>query len=288
MAELDLGKIKGTDGRNATINGVEAVTIEVGGGLTGAMEGNQLTITASANAGAHNAIYRGKALGDAVTAEQYAAISGGTFDDLYIGDYWTIGGVNYRIAAFDYYYKAGNTACFSHHAVMVPDTQLYTAQMHNTLSGAYESGAANTTEGGYVGSDLYKTGLERAKTIIKAAFADHVLSHQRYLTNAVSNGCASAGAWFESEVDLMTEHMVYGCGLFSPVSNGSTVPANSRVGKTQLPLFAFRPDLISIRQGYWLSDVVSAADFACVGSSSVAYSYGASLAYGVRPAFLIS
>ena len=55
------------------------------------------------NAGAHNSIYRGKYLGSSVTAEQYTAISSGTFEDLYIGDYWTIGGVNYRIAAFNYY-----------------------------------------------------------------------------------------------------------------------------------------------------------------------------------------
>ena len=61
------------------------------------------------NAGAHNAIYRGKSLGSTVTTAQYAAIKAGTFDDLYIGDYWTIGGVNYRIAAFDYYLNSGDT-----------------------------------------------------------------------------------------------------------------------------------------------------------------------------------
>ena len=55
------------------------------------------------NAGVHNSIYRGKPLGSTVTAAQYAEIAAGTFKDLYIGDYWTIGGVNYRIAAFDYY-----------------------------------------------------------------------------------------------------------------------------------------------------------------------------------------
>ena len=35
------------------------------------------------NAGAHNAIYRGKNLGTRVTAEQWAVITAGTFDDLY-------------------------------------------------------------------------------------------------------------------------------------------------------------------------------------------------------------
>ena len=38
------------------------------------------------NAGFHNSVYRGKYLGSSVTAEQYAQISAGTFDDLFIGD----------------------------------------------------------------------------------------------------------------------------------------------------------------------------------------------------------
>ena len=38
------------------------------------------------NAGAHNAIYRGKSLGSTVTTAQYAAIKAGTFDDLYMSD----------------------------------------------------------------------------------------------------------------------------------------------------------------------------------------------------------
>lgn len=239
------------------------------------------------NAGAHNSIYRGKNLGTNVTAKQWTNIKNGTFEDLYIGDYWNISGVNYRIAAFDYYFNTGDTVCTKHHAVIVPDTQLYAAQMHNTPSGSYEAGAANTTEGGYVGSDMYKTNLEKAKTTIENAFAGHVLKHRLYLTNAVSDGCASASLWVDSEVELMTEHMVYGCGVFSPVSDGSSIPSNSRIGKSQLPLFTFRPDLISNRQWYWLRDVVSAACFAYIGGTGFATYHGASDDSGVRPAFSI-
>ena len=61
------------------------------------------------NAGAHNAIYRGKNLGTSVTTAQYNAIKAGTFDDLYIGDYWVINGVTWRIAAFDYYLRCGDS-----------------------------------------------------------------------------------------------------------------------------------------------------------------------------------
>lgn len=240
------------------------------------------------NAGAHNAIYRGKSLGSTVTTAQYAAIKAGTFDDLYIGDYWTIGGVNYRIAAFDYYLNSGDTSCNTHHVVIVPDTCLYNAQMHNTSSGGYEAGAANTTAGGYVGSDMYKSNLEQAKTTIKSAFSGHVLKHRIYLTNAVANGRASGGAWCDSEVDLMCEQMVYGSGIFSPVSDGSNVPANYRVEKSQLPLFQHEPSRICNRATWWLRDVITASYFAYVSDDGTADYHYASNSLGVRPAFCIS
>ena len=240
------------------------------------------------NAGAHNAIYRGKSLGSTVTTAQYAAIKAGTFDDLYIGDYWTIGGVNYRIAAFDYYLNSGDTNCTTHHVVIVPDTCLYNAQMHNTSSGGYEGGAANTTTGGYVGSDMYKSNLEQAKTTIKSAFSGHVLKHRIYLTNAVANGRASGGAWCDSEVDLMCEQMVYGSGIFSPVSDGSNVPANYRVEKSQLPLFQHEPSRICNRNNWWLRDVITASTFAGVNGDGLACCGDASGSNGVRPAFCIS
>lgn len=231
----------------------------------------------SPNAGAHNAIYRGKFLGNSVTAAQYAEIAAGTFDDLYIGDYWTIGGVNYRIAAFDYYLNSGDTACTAHHVVLVPDTCLYNAAMNST----------NTTAGGYVGSAMYKSHLEQAKTIIKNAFSGHVLKHRIRLTNAVSNGHASDSAWCDSEVDLMCEHMVYGSGIFSPVSYNSDAPANHRVEKSQLPLFQHDPSKICNGDNWWLRDVITGRNFADVYELGIADNSGAINIYGVRPFFCI-
>lgn len=240
------------------------------------------------NAGAHNAVYRGKALGNTVTAAQYAAIKAGTFDDLYIGDYWTISDVNYRIAAFDYFLNSGDTECTDHHVVLVPDTVLYNAQMHNTSSGDYEDGAENnTTAGGYVGSDMYKSNLEQAKTIIKSAFSGHVLKHRIYLTNAVANGRASGGAWCDAEVDLMCEQMVYGSGILSPVSDGSNVPNNYRVEKSQLPLFQHEPSRICNSAAWWLRDVITASYFARVNNDGGAHYDYASFSLGVRTYFCI-
>lgn len=230
------------------------------------------------NAGAHNSIYRGKNLGTTVTEEQWEAISSGTFTDLYIGDYWVIGGVNWRIAAFDYYLNCGDTSFTKHHAVIVPDTCLYSAQMNTT----------NVTTGAYKGSAMYTANLTQAKSTINSAFgSSHVLSHRIYLSNATSNGRASAGEWTDSTVDLMCEHMVYGSGIFSPVSDGSNVPNNYRVEKGQLPLFALEPSRICNRDTWWLRDVITAASFADVGNSGNASCGNASGSDGVRPAFCI-
>lgn len=230
------------------------------------------------NAGAHNSIYRGKNLGTTVTEEQWEAISSGTFTDLYIGDYWVIGGVNWRIAAFDYYLNCGDTSFTKHHAVIVPDTCLYSAQMNTT----------NVTTGAYKGSAMYTANLTQAKSTINSAFgSSHVLSHRIYLSNATSNGRASAGEWTDSTVDLMCEHMVYGSGIFSPVSDGSNVPNNYRVEKGQLPLFALEPSRICNRDTWWLRDVITAAYFARVDYTGAAYYYDASSSLGVRPAFCI-
>ena len=230
------------------------------------------------SAGSHNAIYRGKHLGNSVSAAQFAAIAAGTFDDMYIGDYWTIDGVTYRIAAFDYYYRAGDTDCLTHHVTLVPDASMYSHCMNDT----------NVTTGAYVGSKMYTEGLTQAKNTINAAFGtSHILNHRQYLQNAVTDNYASGGSWYDSTVELMTEQNVYGCKIFGNMLNGTALPNSYTVDKSQYPLFKFRPDMISNRQWFWLRDVVSAANFARVRGDGNAVYASASGASGVRPAFSI-
>ena len=238
-----------------------------------------MRLTAPDGAAAHNCVYRGKALGTSVTSEQWAAIQNGTFDGLFLGDYWTINGVDYIIAAFDYWYKCGDTACNTHHAVVIPRSQLYT----------YKFNPTNTTEGGYVGSDLYKNGLTQAKTTFNTAFGSaHILNHREYLVNAVTNGKPTGSDWYDSTVDLMNENMVYGGRQFSPMPDGTdpwNTCRNYTIDKSQLPLFRLAPWMSFVRdQWRWLRDVVSASNFANCGGNGTAYCNGASYAHGVWPA----
>ena len=252
-----------------------------GGTLTGplVMPGGGEVVSIMDNAATHNMVYRGKALGTSVTSEQWAAIKVGTFKDLYLGDYWSIGGMDYIIAAFDYWYKCGDTACNTHHAVVIPRSQLYT----------YKFNPTNTTEGGYVGSDLYKNGLTQAKTTFNTAFGSaHILNHREYLVNAVTNGKPTGSDWYDSTVDLMNENMVYGGRQFSPMPDGTdpwNTCRNYTIDKSQLPLFRLAPWMSFVRdQWCWLRDVVSAAGFAYCNGYGYADCGGASNACGVWPA----
>ena len=255
-------------------NGVKVITVE------NLHKGLQADIDSVRNvladgAAAHNCIYRGKNLGTSVTAEQYAAISSGKFTDLYIGDYWVIKGVTYRIAAFDYYYNCGDTNFTKHHAVIVPDTSLYKAQMNTS----------NVTTGGYTGSAMYKSNLAQAKTTIKAAFGSaHVLTKRELLTNAVNGNTPSGWAWFDSDVELMNEVQVYGSVAWGAHDgNGYNVAS----GDGQFPLFMFDRTKLHNREDYWLRDVSSATYFSYVSNGGRADSDYASFSFGVRPAFKI-
>ena len=255
-------------------NGVKVITVE------NLHKGLQTDIDSVRNvladgAAAHNCIYRGKNLGTSVTAEQYTAISSGKFTDLYIGDYWVINGVTYRIAAFDYYYNCGDTNFTKHHVVIVPDTSLYKAQMNTS----------NVTTGGYTGSAMYKSNLAQAKTTIKAAFGSaHVLTKRELLTNAVNGNTPSGWAWFDSDVELMNEVQAYGSVAWGAHDgNGYNVAS----GDGQFPLFMFDRTKLHNREDYWLRDVASATAFSLVGSNGNANHYTASFSFGVRAAFCI-
>lgn len=249
--------------------------------LLGEMEGIDAKIESLnySNAGAHNSIYRGKDLGSEVTAAQWKAISDGAFEDLYIGDYWTINNVNWRIAHFDYWLNTGDTNCTTHHAVIVPDTNLYTAKMNdeNTVAGGYynskmRGGASYLVSGS---SNLYN-----AKVVIDTAFGSaHILSHRELLTNAVSGGNVSGWAWYDSIVDLMSEVMVYGHPTWS-VSGYETA-----INKEQLALFRIDHSRICNRAHWWLRGVYTDPRFTRVADAGVADYAAASSSFGVRPAF---
>lgn len=239
-------------------------------------------IVVASNAGAHNAIYRGKDITskfyDGTLSQQIAA---GTFDDIFIGDY-IIGqtsGRKYLVADINYRLHCGDTECTKPHILLIPEKIMGTAQMNDS----------HVTTGGYVGSKMHTTNLVQFKTVIQNDFGSgHILNHRVVLTNAVTDGKSSGWAWYDSTIELMNESMVYGHNAW-----GSHHGYETGADKSQLSLFKHRPDLIvalndaGSRYWYWLRDVVSSSGFANVSSNGDAGTNGAGGSGGVRPAFLI-
>ena len=239
------------------------------------------------NAGAHNAIYRGKDITskfyDGTLSQQIAA---GTFDDIFIGDY-IIGqtsGEKYLVADINYRLHMGDNACTKPHILMIPEKLMGFAMMNDT----------SITTGAYVGSKMYTTNLTPFKTKIKNDFgAGHILKHRNYLQDIVTSENDNLGDWYDSDIELMNETMIYGRNILKNNSNNShNMPDNNTIDNSQLSLFRLRHDSIvafddSGRNWYWLRDVVSSTKFAFVGFTGSATDGIASNVGGVRPAFLI-
>lgn len=223
-------------------------------------------------------IYRGKNLGSSVSLEQWEVIRNGKFTNLFVGDYWVIGDKTYRIADIDYLLHCGDTELTTHHLIIVPDTNMGNQKMNDT----------NITTGAYVGSKMRTEYMATAKTEIKTDFGEsHIIKYRDCLANATTSGYASAGGWNDCDIELMNERMVYGSPCFNPTSNGTVIPYNYTVCKSQLALFMLNPKAITTRYTYWLRDVVSAAAFADVNSNGNTACHAASGSRGVRPFFAI-
>jgi len=235
---------------------------------------------------AKRGLYRGASLGsgdtfaEASTAAQRAAIVDGSFEGLFIGDYWIIGGRIYRIADFNYWLGIGDEGkeFNTNHIVLLPDATFGNDKMND----------GNVTTGGYVGSKMYsneESVLNVARATISDQFGNYLATHREYLCNAVTSGAESAGAWFDSTAELMNEVMVYGTHIRTAKHNGTYLEESSN---KQLALFMLNPFFINPARYYtWLRNVASATLFAYVGRNGSAGNTSASDSYGVRPAFAV-
>ena len=246
---------------------------------------------------AHNAMWGGRDITASFNNGTVSAnIANGTFRDIFPGDYITkqvtISGktytVNWVIADCDYWINKGDgdTAVTVHHVAIVPQAPIFDANMN----------ATNTTEGGYMGSRMFKETIPACATGIVNAFgASHILTFRDWLisgmtANQISSGLPNftggaqwgASPWVSVQCDLMTEKMVLG----APVNSASAL--DEWCATRQMSAFRLSENLINYnRQWYWLRNIVSSAYFAVVGGVGSASAGGASSSFGVRPFALL-
>ena len=221
-------------------------------------------IQAALPAEMHRNIFREKSLGESITAEQLAAIRDGSFKDLYIGDYWEINGVKYRIADVNYWKNVGypeSEKVQKPHILIVPDTVLGSGQMHTS----------NSTYGGYRNSEMKSTRLNNIAKTLPDTFKSLLLTHRMF----------SDGAWINASVDLMSEVMVHGTYICTDNSNKQTSDTQ------QLALFRLAPELKTIGVNYWLRNVAGSQTYTLISQYGDASSDMATSTYGVRPVFAV-
>ncbi len=146
------------------------------------------------------------------------------------------------------------------------DGDLMLMVFEDCLKKEYRMNKAMTSEGAYEGSDL----RHALNTEILERFPGKVRKHMR----AFENG---------DFLRLLTSKEVF----------GESFNGDEKDEDAQLPIMKNRKNRVAsqgLSGGYewwWLQDVVSAAAFAAVYTAGNAIYHGASLAHGVRPAFLI-
>ena len=204
------------------------------------------------NSGYHNSIYRGKDISsNEADGSMYTNIANGTFDDIFVGDYFTktINGTSYvlRVAGCDLYLNRSDTALTAHHIAVIPDTVLGDYPMHD----------AATTGGGYVGTKMYTDTLPLWDGYFSTAFGTHLLTLRELMVNEIASDRPSGWSWFGRKTIIMTLEEVAGCNAFGAYY--TWYPYNIGISYGQLPLFRLSPDKICIRHTYWLRNMVNSS-----------------------------
>ena len=198
-------------------------------------------------AGYHNHITRGKNLGTSITSAQWNAIISGSFTDMFLGDYWEIGGMRHYIVHFDYMFNmegiagradwgaAGNDPngdpfvtegmpvinellLYPHHLVLMPDIGFGVGDMNSTEDAGKAYGVSTYRR------VKRKEIIEQLETMFGA---NHLLYWTEELVSALGpyNGDAndyapSARAAFSCQAELPSVFQL--TGIQPSMLNGST------------------------------------------------------------------
>lgn len=236
----------------------------------------------------HRNMFRGKNLGKSVSEAQWAAIRNGTFTDLWVGDFWTIGDNVWRIADIDYWFTSYNLGDnVWHHAVIVPDM---------AIDESFPAFAGNDIRGGLLASNFFNNNPQFAsiKSVALNAFGSenvYPINDSVWTSIVTDNGAAIAStADRQWTLYIMNEYQVYGHSITGKSGYRNGVPSlGQNTNTTQFSLFRLNPNAIATNPdvGYWLSDPASAGSLSIVQENGRAGSAGAGAQLGIRPAFAI-
>lgn len=254
---------------------------EYAGDIAATVNGKKVSMSTLAGiflqpgAAAHNAICRGKKLGNALTSEMLASIRDGSFNDLYVCDYIETEDNIYRFMDFDYFLGCCSSASGGriekHHAILVPDKVMGSSAIDNYPE------VTQPKE-----THMYVNKLPEITQTLKGIFGNNnVAIMDRVITKTV-NGESTGWDWVNVGADLLTEVMVMGHSSW-----GQWVGFQTGIMKGQLAGFRYSHSLMCSNEDYWLRDKRSATNYALISFDGYSSSDTGSLQHGVRPFFVI-
>lgn len=255
-------------------NGVYTLPAASSNSLGGIIVGSGLSIDSngvlSSTGGAsmpytnHNGGIRGNNLGNSYTAEQKAAIAAGTFDDIYVGDYWDINGIKYYIADIDYYLGYGYpTLTADHHLIVLPDDVL-SAQGYPYDNNYYGS------------SSIYNTYLPAIASDIENKFGNFLINQALVLYQ-------SGGVPFWGQAKCILPCLTQLQGYSQTIT-----PDKMQHKAPQFAFFRYSEMLIKATQRYWLRDSNGYGETAFATPEGSIGFIANSSQYYLRPYFILS
>lgn len=230
----------------------------------------------------HRNTFRGKNLGSSLTDDQLEEIQNGTFNDLYVGDYWTINGHNWRIIDIDSMLNSANMdnsyLTTNHHLVIMPDYPIYSTQAYT----------GEQWKSGYVGTTLYNSTKTTGLNLIENAFGeDNIIGFKTLLINGIDDSGKFTSYTYDTVKCCVPSY--YDLGVITPSYDNYRKYYLNQLYIGQFSLFRLNPKYIAIDDfEYWLSDMLpSLNQWRIVGKTCGVMSTGSFADIGVRPYFLI-
>lgn len=190
----------------------------------------------------HNCVFRGKYLGDSVTDKQRTAIVEGTWDDIFIGDYWTFGGINFRIASLSLNLSVGVNPL-----VLLPDSTTVMSSLTTDTATYIGEAQASLIPGNSINSLFLLLSAQGFSTLGSRYAETMTQINKESREMSMTNFSTSLTKGF-----LMAFENIYGYSIttleVSRLSSDNCAPS------VQFPLFRLAPEYIPAKDGniYWL------------------------------------
>ena len=212
-------------------------------------------------------VFRGKEIGATITSSQLKEIQRGTFNNMFLGDYWfwtdeeTDEEYTFRIVDFDYFYRAGLN---KHHILIMPDTCVMQSMFYNT---------------NFCKTDFYTKAVSSLNTLFNKWInsANRLAVNMGYFSECDSEGYVTKYTNVSSVFNIPNQIMTYGNNFVDVNKNllkTSTGMYTPELNAKQISLFKVNDMYINpYGQMYALSDRYAGYIVASKNSATISLEY---------------